>query len=65
MKKIGMAVFYLWVGLTLMGDSVTMRFLLAALCAGAALTGDKYIARTIAVIFFASLLAHWNPPRFS
>jgi len=65
MKKIGMAVFYLWMGLALLGEFPTVRWLIALCCVGAALCGDKYIARTLALVFFASLLAHWNPPRFS
>ena len=65
MKKIGMALFYIWMGLALLGEFPTVRWILLALGVGAALTGDKYIAITLATLVVAALIAKYNPPRFS
>jgi len=65
MKKIGMAFFYLWMGLALLGEFPTVRYILLALGIAAALCGDRYIAITLAVLVAAALIAKYNPPRFS
>jgi hypothetical protein len=62
--KIGMAVLWVWIGLALIGEFPTVRWLLALCCLGAALCGDRYIAIGIAILFFAALIAKFNPPRF-
>jgi hypothetical protein len=65
MKKIGMAVFYLWMGLALLGEFPTVRWILLVLGVAAAFCGDRYIAIGIAALVVAALIAKYNPPRFS
>jgi len=64
-QKIGNVLFYIWFGLALLGEFTIIRLILALLCVAAVFAGDKYIARSLAVLFFAILIAKYNQPRFS
>ena len=57
-------IFKIWIGLALLGEFPTVRWILLLIGAAAAYCGNRYTAISLAVLVVAALVAKYNPPRF-